>query len=348
MNMQTTIERANDTLPAIGAALDSPGSFGANPLYVVDLVPETANSFTLIGGPSPMSRNRWKIIAAREDGHITELSEHIAAPMLERARYVAPISEAEAAALYERAKVKRDENRAQRVRDAEAAAIARKAAEAEFLQHRPAWAKAALVAELDEDCSDIMTDYHGSRTLRTVVIGWSKHTRDLFPEMRKAAAAFPDTAHLADAPADAEHREKYSMGAGFYLKQGWRDSDGWKVHKRSLGIHPMAAEIADCAKATPTGDDASATPTGEAGDVGGFTISEHVHTKRGFKMWICSLAERVDRAAFDWLRDEARELGGWYSRPWGGTPGGFAFKSEARAIEFAAKASRDLAGQGEG
>ena len=104
---------------------------------------------------------------------------------------------------------------------------------------RPAWAQAAIVAELEHDASDVQTDYFATTTSRRVLLAWSKHTRDLFPELRKAAAKFPETAHLATPakprdgathPAD-EHREKYSMGAGFYLKAGHRYDSGWKVHK---------------------------------------------------------------------------------------------------------------------
>ena len=49
--------------------------------------------------------------------------------------------------------------------------------------------------------------------------------------MRKAAANAPETADLATAPADAEHREKYSMGHGYYLATA-RHS-GWHVRKTS-------------------------------------------------------------------------------------------------------------------
>lgn len=190
----------------------------------------------------------------------------------------------------------------------------------------PAWAKAVIVAEFHVNVSDLHTDYHGHRTPRTVALAWSKHERDLFSEMRKAAATFPETAHLgpglnhwrvrltwdhdhtneaaregaalqSDAnywrgdfvpfgfyadrykPAEnynegrdperylrdgfhfkteeaaaafmernpapqgmewrkeceeIEHREKYSMGAGFYLKDGYSDSHGWAVKKRAL------------------------------------------------------------------------------------------------------------------
>lgn len=74
-------------------------------------------------------------------------------------------------------------------------------------------------------------DYFGSRIVRTVILGFSTHTRDLFPEMRKAAARFEGTAHLAERNAEYEHREKYSMGHGYYL--GTHRYSGWQVSKES-------------------------------------------------------------------------------------------------------------------
>jgi hypothetical protein len=97
---------------------------------------------------------------------------------------------------------------------------------------QPAWAKALIVAELHEDVSDSQSDYFSSRRTQTVALAWSKHERDLFPELRKAAATFEPAAHLATASADAEHREKYSMGHGFYL--GADRYSGWHVRKTAL------------------------------------------------------------------------------------------------------------------
>lgn len=67
----------------------------------------------------------------------------------------------------------------------------------------------------------------------------------------------------------------------------------------------------------------------------GYTIEEHTHTKRGFQMFIVVLAERVDREQFNALRDAAKDYGGWYSRAWQTTPGGFAFRTEDAAQNFA-------------
>lgn len=334
MNAFTMIEPANDSAPKIGTACDTPGGGLA---YIVAVKPSDRATFTLFGGPEPMARDCYSVTIATESGHISEISENIAAPMIARARH---------AALWERAKVKRDETRAALAAEREARDLATAKAKAELQRIAPPWATSAIVAELHEDASDHYSDYHNHRVLRSVVIGWSKHNRDLFAEMRKAAATFPETAALADAPANAEHREKYSMGAGFYLKQGWRDSDGWSVKKTRidcLGHGPL--EFSDEARAwaeitakpespAPTVAEREASPTG--GNGGRFTVTEHTHTKKGFQMWIASMGERLERSEFDSLLAAARELGGWYSRPWSGTPGGFAFKIEGNARAFVA------------
>jgi hypothetical protein len=75
-----------------------------------------------------------------------------------------------------------------------------------------------------------------------------------------------------------------------------------------------------------------ATPTST--NAGGFTIEEHTHTKKGFQMFICIINERVGRAEYLRLLAAARDLKGWYSRKWGTTPAGFAFKDQSAALEF--------------
>ena len=343
MNAFTLIEPANDFAPMIGTACDTPGGGLA---YVVAVKPSERATFTLFGGPEPMARDRFTLTIASESGHISEISENIAAPMIARARGVPPLTEMAAAALWERAKVKRDETRAAFAAERDAHAVAVDKARADMAEIAPPWAEYALIAELHEDNCDSMTDYFNARTLRTVVIGWSKHGRDLFPEMRKAAATFEPTAELADAPESAEHREKWSMGGGFYLKTGSRYCNGWAVKKASVkGLGFAGLEFSETARAwseitakpgrpAPTVENGPAAPI--AGEGGRFTITEHTHTKKGFQMWIASIGERVEREEYDRLLSAARELGGWYSRAWGGAPGGFAFKSELKAIAFAA------------
>ena len=86
-----------------------------------------------------------------------------------------------------------------------------------------------IVARLREDESDPMTDYFSSRTVRTVILGFSRHTRNLFSEMRKYAANMPETAYLSEPNEEYEHREKYSMGGGYYL--GESRYSGWIIQK---------------------------------------------------------------------------------------------------------------------
>jgi hypothetical protein len=93
----------------------------------------------------------------------------------------------------------------------------------------PADTKAVIVAELHEDESDVMTDYFSYRTIRTVILGFSPNTKDLFSEMRKYAANFEETAFLTEENRKYEHREKYTGGAGYYL--GESNYSGWIIRK---------------------------------------------------------------------------------------------------------------------
>lgn len=272
------------------------------------------------------------------DGRITTLADGIIAPFVARAAHMPKVEDVEA----RRAEIERlqSEKRARDTAEREDLAARQRAFNDEAKERTPSWAKSVIVAKLVEDKSDWNSDYFGSTTKRTVILGFSPHTRDLFPEMRKFAATFPETAHLADAPESAEHREKYSMGSGFYLKEGRRDGDGWKVQKEKFygdsrnvpfgEWHIAEPETAKPAKEIPT----SAAPNGATG----LRIEEHTHTKKGFQMFIAILPDRVDRSEFDRLRTLAESLNGWYSRPWGKTPGGFAFKLEANAKAFAGEA----------
>ena len=184
----------------------------------------------------------------------------------------------------------------------------------EMMLERPEWAVAAIVAEHHEDASDIQSDHYAHKTTERVWLAWSRHKRDLFAEMRKAAATFDETHHLSSGahlyapevvilsatrggePVESfrwngmryvgqaspwhdsllprsplttphevdvfvegaplgdldlgedlvatfawrtrriavEHREKYSMGRGYYLKAGSTHDTGWAVRKERI------------------------------------------------------------------------------------------------------------------
>ncbi len=93
----------------------------------------------------------------------------------------------------------------------------------------PQDAKAFIIAKLQQDDSDSQTDYFAHSTVRTVILGFSTHKKDLFSEMRKYAVNFEETAYLAEYNEEYEHREKYSMGYGFYL--GESKYRGWIIDK---------------------------------------------------------------------------------------------------------------------
>lgn len=310
----------------IGTPLRDPyGSIG----YVCDIKAAAPGGFVIGAG---MAAVRQELEIAFPN-RVSSMPDGIAAPMIERARGIDPITAAEV----EEIKAKALETQRQaRAAAMEARADADRVGSAfriEAAKRCPDWAKAVFVAELEEDNCDSMSDYYNARTVRTVILGFSRHTRDLFAEMRKAAATFAETAHLADAPDSAEHREKHSMGGGYYLKAGHRYGNGWKVSKQKLYRGADSIPVGDWSPALD--NPAAPAPAASAAPATGCTISEHVHSKKGFAMWIVQLAERVDRAEFERLLDDAKAHRGWYSRAWNGTPAGFAFKQETAAREFA-------------
>lgn len=80
---------------------------------------------------------------------------------------------------------------------------------------------AVIIAEREKSDCDMMTDYFGSHTTDSVILAGSKHTRDLFPEMRKAAELIPETQHLGRGkgrylPYVAISQDFYSNGANHY------------------------------------------------------------------------------------------------------------------------------------
>jgi hypothetical protein len=105
-----------------------------------------------------------------------------------------------------------------------------------FEQGKPDYAKAVIIASREIDDCELMTDYFNTKEDPFFIIGWSKHTKDLFSEMRKAAilSGMPELSHFSEITPEDEHREKYSLGAGYYLKRGHRYDTAWKVTKQSL------------------------------------------------------------------------------------------------------------------
>lgn len=94
-------------------------------------------------------------------------------------------------------------------------------------------------------------------------------------------------------------------------------------HNDESGLHPYTLVLKVPEK------------TAEATAMGSAEIQKHYHTKHGFDFWLVVMADRVDAGRFAELRAKCEAAGGWYSRKWGKCPGGFAFKIEDQAKDFA-------------
>ena len=135
----------------------------------------------------------------------------------------------------------------------------------------PTDAKAVIIGTLRVDECDSYTDYYNYSIGRTVILGFSKHTRNLFSEMRKHAVNFEETTYLAEYNADYEHRENYSMGDGMYL--GKNKYSGWTIEKEPFYdlekfieryAHTAGDEANLCIKTPQTDSDTAQQPTATA------------------------------------------------------------------------------------
>lgn len=297
----------------------------------------------VIGGGGMKSAGR-NLVIVWDNNTTSEVSEGIAAPWINKAaEYGMPspkhcAEELDAMRAAAEAVHRAEMSAAQEKRDKEREAAAAFAIEA--AEKMPADARAVMVATMEIDDCDTMTDYFNVKSGRSIILAWSTHTRDLFPEMRKAALNHPDTAHLAEAPESAEHREKYSMGSGYYLKDALTYSTGWKIHKVKLCWAKRGQPVSDRderARRVPVGEwsipeRAPAPAPAEGGNA--YTLEKRHHTKKGRDFWAAVPKERVEREVFDAERDRAKVLGGWWSRAWAGQAGCFAFWNEDDAREF--------------
>lgn len=84
-----------------------------------------------------------------------------------------------------------------------------------------------VLAELNEtQYTDPSYECRETRSVRTVILGFSTTTRNSFGELRRAARNLPETASLAEYNKDYEHRYPcFTLGKSPY--------SGWSIHKMS-------------------------------------------------------------------------------------------------------------------
>ncbi len=307
----------------------------------ISAVEENKSNTYIIG--AKMESIELSIDIVYDDGTMSRgLAEQTVAKWADAARQSAIQPEA-VEVMVTAANAKQEEYRKQQARKKQTDEYDRAKFLVEAEARTPSWAKAVITATRHINDCDSMTDYFGHKTAETVILGFSKHTRDLFPELRKSAANYSETENLSVKPEkpeganeywtpEDEHREKYSMGSGYYLGV-YKNHDGWVVSKDSIKDYTQVPtgiwSLGDTTKPkTRTVKSTSTAPQG-------VTIEQHTHTKKGFEMSIVLLADRVSREEYLSLLDQAKSLGGWYSRKWGSTPAGFAFKEEDSAKQFA-------------
>ncbi|WP_199438612.1 hypothetical protein [Vibrio owensii] len=99
----------------------------------------------------------------------------------------------------------------------------------------PDWAHSVIIATLTEEDSvgsDPMSDYYRNNTKKSIVLGYSKHGRRLFSELRKMCLGHPDTEQFAGT--GVELREDYTYGKGLALVDPNYVSCGWLIKKHVL------------------------------------------------------------------------------------------------------------------
>jgi hypothetical protein len=96
----------------------------------------------------------------------------------------------------------------------------------------PDYAQAVIIACEREDRSDPSTDYFAASTIRTVILGFSTHTKNNFQEMRGLAGNFIETAYIKEKNEEYENRENYTGGSGYYL--GESKYHGWIIKKAQI------------------------------------------------------------------------------------------------------------------
>lgn len=211
-----------------------------------------------------------------------------------------------------------------------AAALAQAAVVKQVLKLAPAGSKRIVIAAYYEDQSDSMIDYFHAECMRRVVIGFSRADREDLRLCKRLAGNFSETADLAAADKkDVERR----FGSGYprmYVGTAGYFGTGWKVHSEPVAVlpHTSRMEIADYLLNQPKS-------SGPAVDSGGYDIEESFHTKKNFTMFVAVPNPRLDTDSYIKERARCEAAGGWYSRAWKGSPGGFAFKSKVECEAFA-------------
>jgi protein-L-isoaspartate O-methyltransferase len=137
--------------------------------------------------------------------------------------------------------------------------------------------------------------------------------------------------------ADYKRSDEHRAAVSAFLGDEHDADNNSANHQVWSGVHCRAADFwAQWAEDHKPAEPAPRSNTGIHRDNGaGCEVQKHYHEKRGFDFWLVVPAERVERPEFERLRDSCKAAGGWYSRKWRNTPGGFAFTEQEQAGAWA-------------
>lgn len=183
----------------------------------------------------------------------------------------------------------------------------------------PANAQAVIIACEREDRSDPYSDYFAASTIRTVILGFSTHTKNSFQEMRNLAGNYTETEYLKEKTEEYENRENYTGGHGYYL--GKTKYNGWiikkaQIYDRNRFIDDYAyiagKEENICVSKEPTATPATDIPTESL--TGDFTIVDYSEKSiavfgdtKAIKEQLAALGGRFNK----YLTQNGQKCAGW-------------------------------------
>ena len=313
--------------------------------HVVKISQKDGNVQILFGSSKLLDPITKTLTVVWNDRSIEEIPNQFIEPWLGLNQQASPLTPDECATLYADASNYREKRLSEYREKIAAENRKRTAFEAEAVKHIPDWAKAVIVAEYHVDRSDSQSDHFASEITRSVALAFSKSSRRMFPELRKAAALFPETAHMATN--SDENREDYNGGSGLYLSELDGGSyHGWQIRKRSIRygantnlqipFNEFAPVLLQPQTSLNIKEKQSTTVSRPNLPPINCVITKLYHTKKNFDYWHVQLHHTLEREEFLHLQAFCKSnFKGWYSRAFREIPGGFCFETEKHANEFA-------------
>ncbi len=163
----------------------------------------------------------------------------------------------------------------------------------------------------------------------------------LYAEPREPAESAEQREELSETDALIQERGR-QVTSRIDAERAWADGDRVFAQSEQDGEFSEVSSMEMLGNYTPDQLVAVAVPDSQPREIDlkepeteGYTLHERFHEKREKDIFIVEPSERVDRDTFKEIRARAKAAGGWYSRKWRDSPGGFAFETREAAEAFA-------------